>query len=95
MWTRLWLGLIREGIHPRWMQVTQVSWSGDPSSEAYGTVVYRTLFGIPVGSGRLSGQEWLNLHPGRWLLVWLAFLTAEVLGAVYVTGVYLIWRPGW
>ncbi len=74
-------------IRPGFMQVTESRVTGDTPDEVTGVAVWRTLFGIPVGEERVDNGNKVSfgLKPGRWLLVWVAFLLAE--GAL---GVYLL-----
>lgn len=66
------------------MQATRVRWEG-PGSEAGGTVIYRTLFGIRVGKDFGGGVYHLDFR--AWFSVWIGFLLVEALA-----GTYLIWR---
>ena len=78
----------RDGVHPHWMQTIVVEWSPDAPEYARGEVVYRTLFGIPVGTDVVGGGGiYHGLNPRAWLSVWLGFLLVEG-----VTGAYLLRR---
>lgn len=74
-------------LRPEFSQVTDLYLLGDTPNDVQGTVVWRTLFGIPVaerriaGAGSTSGLNWLN-----WVLAWAIFLLVEG-----VLGILLFW----
>lgn len=67
-------------IRPLFHQVTDAHMTGPTPDHVEGTVVWRTLFGVPVG-------QRYDLNVVRWIGVWTVFLATE-LGL----GAYMFWR---
>ena len=65
-------------LRPLFYQVTDAHMTGPTPDHVQGTVVWRTLFGIPVG-------QRYDLNTARWITVWTLFLGTELaLGLVAI-----------
>jgi len=58
-------------IQPLFYQVTDAHMTGPTPDHVEGTVVWRTLFGVPIG-------QRYDLNVARWIGVWTLFLATEL-----------------
>ncbi len=76
------------GLHPRSLQVTEAHMTGPTPDHIEETVVFRSLFGLPVGTVVIQSQDYhLNFDPDAWFGLWFGFVALEV-----TLGTYALWR---
>ncbi len=65
-------------VRPGFRQVTAARMTGETPDDIEGTVVWRTVFGLPVGETRISGARWTHDHHQlNWWLAWGTLLLVE------------------